>query len=154
MPPPDVCIRDLTVEDRAALESFDCRDFREPWTNEIEETIRERLVGSVASGDLTAIGLFTGDRLHGIAVWRIDRGDPPVCHSILVALQMGSYRKGYGRRLKEVVVERARCAGAAAVISVVHMKNERMLDLNARFGAAIEPDEADPRYRRCIIPLA
>jgi hypothetical protein len=36
-------IRRLTASDRAELSAFACRDFREPWSDLVEETIRDRL---------------------------------------------------------------------------------------------------------------
>lgn len=149
----DPVLRELSADDEPALTTFSCRHFRQPWTEVVEEMIRERLAHALRVGDAQAVGLWRDDELLGIAAWRIDPDDPSLCRSILVAVAHGNARRGYGRILKEAVLERARLAGAVVVVSIVHWDNDAMIRLNESLGANVERIPGDQDHCRCIIPL-
>ena len=120
----------------------------------IEEMVRRDLVGEIASGQVSAVGLWEGDELCGVAAWRIYDADPLIlCRGILIAVANSHRRKGYGRQLKEAMKDAARAAGAAAISSLVDQRNRAMIELNKAAGAVVERIVDDPDYVRCIVPL-
>jgi len=119
----------------------------------LEETIQERLADELALGAATAVGLWHKGQLCGVAAWKLQDGPPPVCVCALVAVQEGFQRRGFGRRLKNEVVEQARAAGAVAVRSIVHWDNDPMIQLNVSLGASVETLRGGPDYCVCVIPL-
>lgn len=143
-------VRPLTAADEAALSTFTCLTYKEPWTVPIQEMIRGHLARNLELGAVSAVGAWVGDDLRGVAACRIE-GD--ICHSVLLAVRTGQRRRGIGSLLKEAVLSEAKPAGAAAVVSHVHWDNEAMIELNARFGANIERIEGDAEYCRCTISL-
>jgi ribosomal protein S18 acetylase RimI-like enzyme len=147
-----VTIRALTGADRAALARFTCARLGEPWAEAIQQAIRSHLADQVACGAMSALGLFEGDVLHGVAAWRIPNTQPPVlCRSDIIAVAIRARRQGYGLVLKQAVLDEARAAGAVAVSSIVHRDNTAMLALNRRFGALVEAYPDDPEHCRCMI---
>ena len=50
-------LRPVTERDRQALAGFSCRAYREPWTDVIEEMIRERPADEIELGNVAAAGL-------------------------------------------------------------------------------------------------
>ena len=92
-------IRALTAADRAALAGFTCARLGEAWADAVQETIRKDLVDHIASGDVSALGLFDDEgALCGVAAWRIYDVMPPVlCRSDIVAVAVRKRRKGYCR---------------------------------------------------------
>ncbi|MGH9228631.1 MAG: GNAT family N-acetyltransferase [Acidimicrobiales bacterium] len=146
-------IRALTAADRAALAGFTCARLGEAWAEAVQETIRHDLADQLAAATVSAVGLFDEDGvLCGVAAWRIYDVMPPVlCRSDIVAVAVRQQRKGYGRALKQAVIDEARAAGAVAVASIVHRNNTAMLALNRRLGATIEYNPEDPENCRCAI---
>lgn len=143
-------VRPLTAADEAALSTFTCLTYKEPWTVPVQEMIRDHLAGNLAIGAVSAVGAWVDDDLRGIAAWKVEGS---ICHSVLLAVRTGQRRRGLGSLLKEAVLSEARAAGAAAVVSMVHWDNEAMVELNVRFSANIERIEGDAEYCRCVIPL-
>jgi GNAT superfamily N-acetyltransferase len=141
-----VTIRALTAADRAALAGFTCARLGEAWADAVQETIRKDLVDHIASGDVSALGLFDDEgALCGVAAWRIYDVMPPVlCRSDIVAVAVRKRGKGYGRVLKEAVINDARAAGAVAVSSIVHRDNTAMIALNRRLGCHRRSDSRRP----------
>jgi RimJ/RimL family protein N-acetyltransferase len=85
------------------------------------------------------MGLHLDNTLVAVAAWNILPGDPVVWRSIVVAVAEGHQRRGYGTRLKGLVVEKARTDGAAAITSVVHRDNLAMWRINEQHGAIFDP---------------
>jgi ribosomal protein S18 acetylase RimI-like enzyme len=153
-PPDPAAVRPLDpARDRQQLATFSCRDFRSPWTDVVEEMVREHLADSLACGAVGGLGAWDGQRLCGVAAFVIDDGTR-VCHSQLLAVQMGYARRGYGQLLKRAIIDIARRAGAEAVLSTVHFDNDPIIELNRKLGASIERVPGDPEYLYCTIPLA
>jgi GNAT superfamily N-acetyltransferase len=150
-----VLLRALTADDRGSLASFTCARLGEPWTEAVQQAVREHLADDVAEGRVSAVGLFEDDgALRGVAAWRVHYASQPVlCRGDVVAVAVRSQRRGYGRQLKEAMIVEARSAGAAAISSIVHRENVAMLRLNERLGAVIEPVEDDPDHYYCVIPV-
>lgn len=146
-------VRALTAADRAALAGFTCARLGEAWAEAVQETIRKDLVDHIASGAVSALGLFDDEgALCGVAAWRTyDVMRPVLCRSDIVAVAVRERRKGYGRALKEAVINDARATGAVAVSSIVHRDNTAMIALNARLGATVEAIPDDPEHCRCMI---
>jgi ribosomal protein S18 acetylase RimI-like enzyme len=145
-------IRALTPADREALASFSCRGYGEPWAELVEGMVREDLADALAVPGVEALGSWVGPQLCGVVVWRIDGSGPVLCRGILLAVANGHRRRGHGRRLKRELVERARRAGAVAVVSEVHRDNDPMIDLNVSLGAAVDRIDGDPDHLLCVIP--
>ena len=78
---------------------------------------------------------------------------PLRCRSILLVVRIGRWRRGYGRLLKQAVVDAARRAGARVVVSVVHFDNDPMIELNVAFGANVETIPGDSDHLLCVIPI-
>jgi GNAT superfamily N-acetyltransferase len=148
-----VTIRALTSADREALAVFTCARLGEPWAEAVQDAIRNDLADQVASGDVSAMGLFDqGGALCGVAAWRIyDVTLPALCRGDIVAVAVREQRKGYGRALKKAMIAGASVVGAVAVSSVVHRDNTAMINLNRQLGAVVEeiPDDGD--HCRCVI---
>jgi len=141
------------VADREALAWFSCFRFDQPWTRELEDEIRERLLDRVIDG-LEVVGLWAGGELCGVAAWRIHGStDPVLCRGDIVAVDNARRRKTYGRRLKLEMMMAATRAGAAAISSRVHRDNVAMRSLNEQLEGVEEDDEEDPNYVLCVIPL-
>lgn len=145
-------LRRLTPDDRRALSRFTCRDFREPWSDLVEELISTRLADALDGGDIEGIGLWVGGTLCGVTAWAID-GSTAICDNIVLAVRTGYQRRGHGRTLKQAVIDRAREAGAEAVVSYVHFDNDPMIHINAELGANVEAIAGDPDHRYCVIPV-
>ena len=81
-------IRALTSADRQALAVFTCARLGEPWAEAVQDAIRNDLADQVASGDVSAMGLFDqGGALCGVAAWRIyDVTLPALCRGDIVAV--------------------------------------------------------------------
>lgn len=132
---------------------FRCRSFGEPWSEVVEEMVCGQLAAELESGDVSAMGLWAGDVLAGVAAWRVDR-TVRMCRAILVAVATGHRRRGYGRILKGAVVDAARSAGAVAVVSSVHWDNDAMIELNVALGGNVEVIPGDRDFCRCVIPIS
>lgn len=143
-------VRPLTAADEAALSTFTCLTYKEPWTVPVQEMIRDQLAGNLAIGAVSAVGAWVDDDLRGVAAWKVEGG---ICHSILLAVRTGQRRRGIGSLLKEAVLSEARAAGAVAVVSMVHWDNEAMIELNESLGANIERIVGDSEYCRCVISI-
>ena len=146
-------LRPVTESDRLALATFTCRAYREPWTDVIEEMVRDRLADELELGNVDAAGICCDDELCGVVAWRLDDSSPPLCRSILLAVRTGHRRRGIGRRLKDHLLVQARVAGAAAVVSLVHWDNDPMIELNVQLGANVERLPGDNDHCRCVIAL-
>jgi len=70
-----------------------------------------------------------------------------------VAVAVSEQRSGYGRALKQAMIDAAIEAGAVAVTSLVHRQNVAMLALNRGFGAELIEIEDKPDYWGCLIRL-
>jgi predicted GNAT superfamily acetyltransferase len=151
--PAEPLVRRLTADDADALAKFSCRRYRQPWTDVVDELVREKLAAAIALGDGEGLGLWVGDDLVGVAAWRMEGGSPPICHSIVVAVRVGAQRSGHGKRLKRAMIEQATAVGAAVVVSMVHWDNDAMIALNAAFGANVERIPGDYEYCRCVVAL-
>ena len=144
----------LTAAHGADLAAFACASYARPHTRLVEEIIQGQLLGELENDDmLKTVGVWTAGQLDGLAAWRIDVSDSIVCRSHLLAVRTGLRNRGLGRWLKEEVIQRAREAGAVAVISEVHWENDAMLKVNEQLGANIERIDGDRDYARCTIPL-
>jgi GNAT superfamily N-acetyltransferase len=148
-----VTIRALTAADRTALAGFTCARLGEAWGEAVQETIRHDLADQLAAGTASAVGLYDADGvLCGVAAWRIyDAMAPVLCRSDIVAVAVRERRKGYGRALKQAVIDEARAAGAVAVASIVHRDNRAMIALNQQLGAIVQHNPEDPEHCRCVI---
>lgn len=145
-------VRPVTAEHREALATFSCRAWAEPWTAEVEATIHCLADELELSDAMVARGLWAGDELLAVVVWR----KVPLhawCQSLVLAVQTGHQRGGYGRRLKELELDEARHAGCTVMISRVHRRNRAMMKLNESLGANFERIEGDADYALCIIAL-
>jgi ribosomal protein S18 acetylase RimI-like enzyme len=144
-------IRPLTAADEAALSTFTCVTYKEPWTALVQEMIRDHLAENLAIEAVSAVGAWVDDDLRGVAAWRYEGN---ICHSIVLAVRVGQRRQGIGSLLKKTLLSEARAAGATALVSQVHWDNEAMIELNASFGANVERIEGDAEYCRCVISIA
>lgn len=79
-------VRPLTAADEAALSTFTCLTYKEPWTAPVQEMIRDHLAGNLAIGAVSAVGAWVGDDLRGVAAWRYDGN---ICHSVVLAVRVG-----------------------------------------------------------------
>jgi L-amino acid N-acyltransferase YncA len=145
----------LGPADRQHLETFECSSGRKAyWTLEVERQIRETLPWFLDHPEEGAvIGLCDGGDLCGIAAWSPRHDDPGVWQTHVIAVRNGRKGKGHGERLKREVLERARAAGADAVIAIVHADNQPMLRINGQLGADIATDPKDFNYKICTIFL-
>ncbi len=149
-------LRPLTVDDQLPLEQFTCARLGEPWTEVIQETVRDHLSDQIAAGRISALGLFDNHAaLRGVAAWRITEltQDWVVCRVDVIAVAVGTQRQGYGRQLKEAVVAEAQAAGARAVDSIVHRRNVGMLRLNRELGAVVDAIQGEANHLLCVIPI-
>jgi hypothetical protein len=110
-----VLLRDLTPADAPAFEQFDCRVYRQPWTDVVQAVIREGLAETLTRG-----------RANGIGLWE------------------GEQRRGSGTLLKRIPLERAWSSGCLVVASIIHRDNDVMYRINKTLGAKIELDPDDP----------
>jgi GNAT superfamily N-acetyltransferase len=118
--------------------------------------VRVHLADALEDGGVDALGLWVDGQLAGLVAWRVEPAGPSgtsICRSIVLAVQNGHVRRGYGRRLKEDMIERAREDGAAAVVSIVHWDNNAMISLNVVLGANVERIDGDPDHCNCVIAL-
>lgn len=148
-------IRALTKDDRTAIEAFTCARPGQPWTEDVEEEIRQNLTDQVESGEVSAVGIFDDEgSLRGVAAWRVRVWDGRVdCRGDTVAVAIASQGQGYGRRLKQAMIDAAKAAGATVLISVVHSQNTAMLSLNRKFGARVECKGEEEPACQCWIGL-
>lgn len=145
-------VRRVTAADHDALARFSCRSWAHPWTDEIETSIHHLADELERSDILNAWGIWAGEDLLAVVVWRIAPGTP-LCQSLILAVQTGHRRRGYGRTLKQLELDEARQAACTAVISKVHWDNGPMMNLNKALGANVERITGDRDYAYCIIPL-
>lgn len=135
-------IRDLTGEHAPALWTFDCRNFKQSWTAEIQRVIREQLTSSLVAGEVSGIGGWVGAELVAVSAWATD---DQRWTSVLLAVANGHRKRGYARALKISMLDRARKAGATSVVSFVHRDNEAMCALNESLGGRCTLDPGFPR---------
>lgn len=112
--PPE--LRPITSADRGVLERFSCRSWAEPWTADVEASIRCLADELPLSEAIAAQGLWAGEALVALVVWRVIP-TTTLCESLILAVETGHRRQGYARRLKTVELRVAREAGCRAVIS-------------------------------------
>lgn len=143
--------RRLGIEHRSQLASFDCAQFRQPWTDAVEFLVKERLADSIESGEAQAIGLWDDDSLCGIAAWTEASRDE--WHSSIIAVKLGYVGRGDGGRLKDELIAIARSRGVSAIVSWVHRDNLAMVHINERLGAVIRTDPEDPRREFLLCTL-
>jgi len=150
-----LAIRPLTAADASSLAGFSCRLFKQPWTDLIEDMIQQGFADVLAKGSTSALGGWVGGTLCAVAAWSIGSKTERtvLCHSHIIAVQIGYRGHGYGRQIKEAECAAARAGGADAVESLVHWDNVAMLELNETVGARIWRVAGDRDYCRCIIPL-
>lgn len=114
--------------------------------------VRDNLADSVELGQVSGVCIEAGGRICAVAAYTID-AQAKICHSQLLAVQTGSYRRTYGLQLKREIMRLAKEAGARAVVSIVHIDNDPMLELNIKLGASVLRIPGDDDYRQCVIPL-
>ena len=132
----------LTGDDVPLLHSFRCGRLDEPWSLAIEAELRETLPGDLSDGRADALGLWAATTLVGVVAWR-STDVLPVRQVLYLAVSLDHRNKGFGRLLKQRVIDDARTAGLRAVTSRVHDANFKMLGLNERLGAVIEQPDDD-----------
>jgi acetyltransferase len=146
-------IRMLTVSDCPALRTFSCASIREPWSDAIEELVREALPRSIEEERVVVLGAIgPEDKLVGVCTVGAP-DERKTAWSSVVATTLGYRKQGVGTSLKLASMRVAREAGAVAIASLVFMDNEGMLLINTHLGADIRMYPADPDYRRCVIRL-
>ncbi len=141
-----------------------------PWSFGVEEMVHDYLPDALENPDapgavpITASGLWVARKLVAVTARRPER-DPAVLHrfgphvwlNIVLATHVDYWRRGYGRRLKGIVMQEAREAGVVAITSVVDRRNSAMRALNRQLGgveeAIITDVEPDPDFCRCILPI-
>jgi RimJ/RimL family protein N-acetyltransferase len=147
-----ITFRRLETSDRGALNAFACRDFSQPWTDVVEEVVRERLADELAHGTVAALGAFDDQYLVGVAAWK-----PPdehgIVQNVLCAVAFGYQRRGVGTKLKRNVLREAAALRAMSVVSEVHVDNAAMLAVNTKLDAVLTHDPDDQRYLICVIRL-
>jgi hypothetical protein len=146
-----VLIRELATSDAKAIESFECRVYRQPWTDEVQAAIREGLPKQIEKGAIQTLGLFddTG-RLRSLIAWTIPNEETWTVQVLATATGFQGPKYKYGTKLKGELLDRAWAAKCYAVVSIVHRDNDAMLAINKRFHANIELDPADP-YKNTMI---
>lgn len=84
-------IRDLTLDDRAALARFTCARIGQPWTELVQSVVRNELANQLEKGHVSAVGLFDdAGGLLGVAAWRVhDTMSPVLCRGDIVAVAVG-----------------------------------------------------------------
>lgn len=108
--------RELTEGDAEALRHFDCRVYRQPWTEQVQEAIREGLPDRIAKGAVGTLGLWDdAGRLVTLIAWT--EQSPEVWTVHLLATATGHMRHKYALRLKREMLELAWAAGCFAVES-------------------------------------
>lgn len=145
-------VRPVTAADHDTLATFSCRSWAHPWTDEIEASIHHLADELALTESVVARGIWNGDDLLAVVAWRMVP-QTPLCQSLVLAVETGHRRRGYGRRLKQIEIEEARRASCTAVISKVHWDNGPMMELNKALGANVERINGDGAYAYCIIPL-
>lgn len=140
----------LTSQHAVQLGSFRCAEYRKPWTEDVEELVRESLAFSLGAGDLVGIGLWQSTSLIAVIAWREFVDEP--WYSALLAVATGHQRHGYGRQLKVELLNRAELSGAKAVYSLIDWDNDSALKLNQSLGASIERDP-EARHQRLIATI-
>jgi hypothetical protein len=143
-------IRNLGPADNMLLEAFECRVYRQPWTDEVQAAIREGLPERVQAGAIQALGLFdeqTG-RLLSLIAWTVPNQEIWAVQALATAT--GFHGRQHGATLKGELLKRAWAQDCYAVTSLVHRDNEAMLAINKRFQAHIELDPTDP-YRNTML---
>lgn len=144
--------RRLNASDRTLLETFTCRDFREPWTDIVQEVIRTNLPDELERDTIAALGAFEGSALAGVIVWK-QADENRIIRSAICAVAHGHQRHGIGLALKQALLVIARDEGAIAVASQVHTENDAMLAINMKLSARLVRDPADPDYWNCILDI-
>ena len=147
----DLELLPITQEHGGALAAFRCATVDAPWTVPVEEYVRRLLISELASGRVDAVGLWEGEVLAAVVVWRMETA-VPTCSCFYLATGLGFRARGCARRLKEWLVTLAGARDRLAVTSRVHQRNEVMLGLNTRLGAEFEPPNEDG-YLPCTIRL-
>ena len=146
-------IRRLDVADTVALRRFKCHQ-QNQWTKHVQRTIRRDIVDLVNGALIdetaaTAFGGFMYGELVAVAAWVSDE-----YFSVLCLATSSEYQgRGYGRQLKEYVLQTAAELGFDQVFSLVHRANFAMLAINIKLGAWIEPDNLDSDFSVCVIDV-
>lgn len=143
-------LRPLGPDDRAHLETFRCATAGALYTLEVEQEIQEHLAGYIQSGVVEAVGLWDGDDLVAIAsfkrlwVWKVD----------LIATALEHRQRKHAYRLLRHLLQLAEADPAAMAVAFrVHLGNAPMLNLAAKVGAFIDPQEDEGEYRLCTVPV-
>ena len=129
---------------------FQCRRFKEPWTELAELMIQEYLVDDLLVERAAAIGLIDEEKLVAVLVWS-QVGNPAEWESNVLATASGHTRRGHAERLKRVLLDLAADIGVESIRSVVHVDNAPMIQLNRKLGAEFARDPTDRRYLMCRI---
>jgi GNAT superfamily N-acetyltransferase len=153
------------------LEGFACSTLDTPWSVGIEQMVCDHLPdalenpGAPGALPIKALGLWVGERLVAVDAWKPER-DPVVCATfpgevvwlnVVLATHVDFWHQGFGRHLKETVIQEARKRGVVAITSVVSWENTAMGSLNQKLGGVeteiITDVEPDPDLCRCILPI-
>lgn len=90
--------------------------------------------------------------LVGFLLGLVTDGPPATAYVHLVGIHPDFRRRGVGKRLYEVFVERAARAGATRVKAITNVGNEGSIDFHRALGFAVEhdPDYAGPGRARVV----
>jgi GNAT superfamily N-acetyltransferase len=146
--PSSVTLRQLDGTE-PELVKFVCRDYRQPWTEYIEEAIQGHVPSLLADG-YQALGAWIDERLVGVTIYKPSM---PSWRVALIAVVDGFHRRGVGTAMKTSVLRTAQAAGAAEVVSYVAFANDSMINLNVSLGAEIRQDPEEFNQLICLIRL-
>jgi GNAT superfamily N-acetyltransferase len=147
-------IERLTVAHRAEFAAFECAVYREPWTEIIEEMVRDHLADALDRGVTEGIGARNEHGvLVGVAAWARDPENAAVWLSRLIAVRWGHHGRKIGRRLKSEVLTRAQREGVGLLVSRIHEDNEAMRRVNELLGGRTTRPPGEREYLMCTIPV-
>jgi GNAT superfamily N-acetyltransferase len=131
------------------LVKFACRDYRQPWTEYIEEAIRGQIPWLLADG-YQAVGAWFDEQLVGVTIYKPSM---PSWRVALVAVADGFHRRGIATAMKTSVLRTAQVMGATDVVSYVAFANDAMINVNTSLGAEIRQDPEEFNQVICLIRL-
>lgn len=138
-----------------AASIFSCSRYRQPWTDEAQEIVRDYLADALRlDPTIFGIGADEEGNLRAVGVWKVLAYPLSSWKVIVVAVDVRHQRQGLGRQIKEEIRSRAKRSGIKTLLSDVDRRNDAMIALNEQLGGKCRPAGTnDWNLLQCAVPV-
>lgn len=147
-------LRELQPWDASALSVFACSVRPRDFEVAVEESIRRHLADEVRDGgEVQTVAAWSGHELCAVAAWQPHTELPSAWFVNVIAVASGHRQQGLGALLKRTILQRAHDAGVTVLVSVVHVDNHAMQNLNVALGGTAQAIPGDWTHRYWLVPV-